>query len=332
MDLTGPGGNGSGIWHQDDAAWGNNGIIPDGYNYFFTQIAFGTATGILSQVVGGFAPQRRYFLHYDVNMRDFPDFAPLLWPYYSPKASVIVTLGGVEIDRFENFQAVETNHHHTVPWHHRVSIPINAQDDGTKELKFLFYVTVPSVAVEGSPLLDHVHFVQDPPDLNTPPIIQPVEDQQLSPGSRLEVHIAASDTNEPTQNLKFAVSPPVDGAEVNDLGDFIFTALRDAAETNIPITVIVWDDGNPPKTNSVSFTISVVADRLKLESVTGDVAALSWPSVSGERYRVQGTENLEAPDWKDLTEDIPGESSRTRVEVLGNEMLKRRFFRLRKVM
>ncbi|HON06713.1 MAG TPA: putative Ig domain-containing protein [Verrucomicrobiota bacterium] len=94
---------------------------------------------------------------------------------------------------------------------------------------------------------------------NLAPVISPVEDQVVIEGETLVLQIEATDPNKSKQNLYFSLDDGAPtGAVIDSIsGIFTWTPSEVFGGGSYPITVRVTDDGEPPLSATVSFTISV---------------------------------------------------------------------------
>lgn len=330
-------GSGSGIWVQEDGAWANNGILPDGAQFLFLQMTAGN-TGCVSQVVSGFRQGKNYILNYDFNVRDYLNTSEPANSLLKNKASVVVTLNGQEIDRFDNAKPVEPYALHTQPWHHRRARPFPAGPDESYELRFYFALNPADVpnSVSGSPsdsaiVLDNIWFDQDPPDPNTPPIVEEIQDRQVQPGNEVRLQVSAWDTNEPPQRLSYSLEPgSADGAYITDQGEFSWFVPSDFPEGDYPITVVVTDNGTPPNEARASFVVNVGLPKgpaLSIHLREDGVPVLTWASVPGTAYQVQSKSAFEAATWDNLGSPVVFPDSAAQY-IDSTPAIPRRFYRL----
>jgi regulation of enolase protein 1 (concanavalin A-like superfamily) len=143
---------------------------------------------------------------------------------------------------------------------------------------------------------------------NTPPEIAPIPDQLMVLGTTLDFVVPATDIDAPPQLLTYSLdagAPP--GATLNaQTGEFIWTPSI-APSTNT-ITIMVSDNGNPNRTVSRTFQVSV----FNTPPLTGGVNAdgqhfsISWPSAPGQNYQVEYKDDLGWVSWLPLGQPIPG--------------------------
>jgi len=87
----------------------------------------------------------------------------------------------------------------------------------------------------------------------------PVNDRVLAEGSALELQFHASDPDTPAQTLRFSLSDdaPAPASIDSWTGRFSFIADEGSGGMSFPIAVTVVDSGTPPRSNSVTFAITV---------------------------------------------------------------------------
>ncbi|MGO8678429.1 MAG: lamin tail domain-containing protein [Limisphaerales bacterium] len=78
---------------------------------------------------------------------------------------------------------------------------------------------------------------------------------------------------------------------------------------------------------SASTTASITAPQLSVLNLTGNGLALAWPTVSGALYRVQYKDDLAAPAWTTLGDDLPGAGTPLSVN-LDLAAARQRFYRI----
>jgi hypothetical protein len=71
------------------------------------------------------------------------------------------------------------------------------------------------------------------------------------------------------------------------------------------VTVQVGDDGSPPLTNSVSFSIVVVPPpRLASVNASDGKFVMTWQTFPGKTYRTQFKDDLSQTNWTTLGGDV----------------------------
>jgi hypothetical protein len=179
-----------------------------------------------------------------------------------------------------------------------------------------YKITV-GVIADGSPfLINSKTFQVIVLEVNDPPVIQPVPNQQIEVLSRLGVQISAIDDHITTNPLSFSLAPGAPtGASISSDGVFTWTPDLDQGPGEYWITVKVSDNGTPPLTATQTFKITVTkADiteeyaRVMVDTTNGPVSIVISRrkynfSPSGKTYYLStngnngDSGNLEKP-WK----------------------------------
>ncbi len=94
---------------------------------------------------------------------------------------------------------------------------------------------------------------------NLAPVISPVQNQVVVEGETLVVQIEVTDPNKTKQNLYFSLDDGAPTGAVIDPtnGIFTWTPSEIFGGDSYPVTVRITDDGEPPLSATVSFTVSV---------------------------------------------------------------------------
>jgi hypothetical protein len=149
----------------------------------------------------------------------------------------------------------------------------------------------------------------DPGSNNTPPILPPLSNRAVAPGQTLQVQIVAVDTDLPAQTLTYGLAPGAPaGSGINPFsGWFVWTPPAGAPHGAYPVTVLVSDNGVPPRTSSGNFNVIVVeapSVRVSADSVNG--LRLEWATMAGVAYQVYFKDEIDEPAWRPLGQPIPG--------------------------
>ncbi|MBX3746494.1 MAG: lamin tail domain-containing protein [Verrucomicrobiae bacterium] len=136
---------------------------------------------------------------------------------------------------------------------------------------------------------------------NRAPTLNPLPDRELALGHTLTFVATATDPD-PDQRLVFELTDTAPfGAVIHPAtGQFTWTPLPHQAGVHA-ITVLVADDGLPPRGHQRSFTVRVLAgptptvriDHLRLDSDTQ--LTLTWSGTLGRTYRVQESASILGP-------------------------------------
>jgi hypothetical protein len=112
----------------------------------------------------------------------------------------------------------------------------------------------------GKLISDFSFFCPAVPQMNDPPVLDPIGDQALNEGETLTIQVSATDPNGDALRLEAANLPT--GASFADQGNgtaaFVWTPSAGQAG-NHPVTFLVSDAWNPPGTDSEEITITVGA-------------------------------------------------------------------------
>ena len=142
--------------------------------------------------------------------------------------------------------------------------------------------------------------------VNSAPALGAVTNYALHQGAALAVPHAATDPDFPTNLLTFSLRNPPDGASIDPVsGLFLWTPAPAHAGSTNEITVVVTDNGSPPRSDEKTFQI-IVAARPALGAVQFTVGGvqITWSALAGRTYRVQYSGTLGANDWIDLPGDV----------------------------
>lgn len=94
-------------------------------------------------------------------------------------------------------------------------------------------------------------------EVNAPPTLEGIGDQQVDLGQTLEFTATAQDEDLPQNILTFSLSGEPNGAAINpDTGQFTWTPSADGTYT---FDVVVTDDGSPRRSASETITVEVMA-------------------------------------------------------------------------
>jgi len=157
---------------------------------------------------------------------------------------------------------------------------------------------------------DEIDFGSDPADpvslaTNTAPRLSPVNTVFALKARQLTLNFAASDNDIPVQNLTFSLTNSPPDATINPTnGTFLWIPSgMDATITN-SVTVVVTDNGNPPRADSKTFLIIANDLSASTPAFSTNGISLNWNAIPGLTYRVQFKNNLTDADWSDLPGDI----------------------------
>jgi hypothetical protein len=122
------------------------------------------------------------------------------------------------------------------------------------------YLLTVNVLDNGSPPLgDSVSFQVAVPEVNTAPSLVPIGDQSVDEGQTLEFVAVGSDDDLPKQSLVYSLDAGAPtGANIDAIsGLFRWSPGETDGPGSYPVTVIVFDSGNPSLNAADTFTIEV---------------------------------------------------------------------------
>lgn len=143
---------------------------------------------------------------------------------------------------------------------------------------------------------------------NTPPAIAAIPDCTVIQGQWLTFTVSATDTDLPPQQLTFNLDAgaPTNATINPGTGLFSWQPTPAQAPATNSIAVRVTDNGSPPLSATATFTVCV-APRPRVTAVVPAPAdngcALTFVTVPGKTYRVEGTASLANPAWQPLGPD-----------------------------
>jgi len=141
---------------------------------------------------------------------------------------------------------------------------------------------------------------------HTWPHLVPVSDYVAIAGVVISLQVSAKDTNSPPNQLTFSLGPDAPpGATINPTnGLFTWPTTSDDAETYHTITVMVTEDGIPPRSDTNTFTIVLLdAPTIRDFALSDTNFVVSWSAVPGLVYYVQFASSLTGP-WTNLPDYV----------------------------
>ncbi|MBI2947185.1 MAG: immunoglobulin domain-containing protein [Verrucomicrobia bacterium] len=106
---------------------------------------------------------------------------------------------------------------------------------------------------------------------NTPPLIAPIAPQSINEGVGLTVNFSATDTDQPTQTLTFALEPGAPtGVNLSSSGVLTWTPTEAQGPGAYPIAVRVTDNGTPPL--SAAQVVNVTVNEVNTPPVLAAIA------------------------------------------------------------
>ncbi len=141
---------------------------------------------------------------------------------------------------------------------------------------------------------------------NTAPEMGPIADATMTLGQTLSFLAGATDHDAPAQTLVFSLANAPAGASIHPAtGAFSWTP--DSAPSTNTLGVMVTDNGAPGLSDTEWFTVTVVPPPVMGGfSMAGPDISFSWPSVSGQHYRVYYKDELIETYWNPLSDILTG--------------------------
>jgi hypothetical protein len=202
--------------------------------------------------------------------------------------------------------------------------PDEAQGPGT-------YAFIVRVTDDGaSPRSATQQFAVTVNEINRPPVLEPVGHQTVRVGTTLVVTNIATDPDLPANRLVFNLGPGAPAGSAIDpvAGLLTWTVPVDGEPGTNTLTVRVTDNGAPPLSAEMSFTVGVVAP-LQIERValTDQMVTLTWRASPGQTYHVEYKTDLRKVAWNTFPITITATNHQaTFVDTLGAGPLK--FYRI----
>jgi hypothetical protein len=165
------------------------------------------------------------------------------------------------------------------------------------------------VTDSGTPALLHtVSLNVTVSEVNQPPMLGAVSNANLHAGAGFRTSLTATDLDKPANALTYSLVSGPDGATVTPDGRLDWTPPLASAGSVADFIVRVTDDGVPPRSDDLTFQVTV-ADPLTILETTrnGDEWTIRWRTVAGTTYRIMRTTSLPATEWS----PIPGEVTAT---------------------
>ena len=112
-------------------------------------------------------------------------------------------------------------------------------------------------------------------------------------------------------------------------GVFAWTAQQSHANTTNQISIIVTDNGVPPRDDTKAFLVTVLpAPFIESIALADDTVTLVWGSIPGVQYRVEYTSALDQNSWDELPGDVTATGS-TASKIDTISLPSQRFYRVR---
>ncbi len=154
---------------------------------------------------------------------------------------------------------------------------------------------------------DELDFGSDPANplslaTNRPPALAIITNRTISAGQTLAFTALATDADIPVQQLIFSLTNAPPGAAINTTnGLFTWTPNPTQAPSTNAITVLVTDNGSPNRTDTKTFTVVILELRVGILAFDAKDVRLSWSAISGQNYQLQYKDDLDDPNWTDLS-------------------------------
>jgi hypothetical protein len=149
--------------------------------------------------------------------------------------------------------------------------------------------------------------------VHNPPLLPVQSNRTILELTSLTVTNAATAENIPPLQLSYELSSPPSGATIDTNGVITWTPSSSQCPTTNILTTIV-SDGLVGSGLSATNSFLVVVEPLPsitIQSivVSNHVAAITWTTVSGQKYRLEYKNNPSETNWTDVTPDIQATGS-----------------------
>ena len=146
---------------------------------------------------------------------------------------------------------------------------------------------------------------------NTPPVLGAIPNRTVHAGALVQFTNSVSDAESPLGGLTFSLAPGAPAAAyVNPVtGQFTWATTDQDANTTNHISLQVADLGNPPLSDTQTFTITVARRPLITSiDVTSSVVSVTWTTLPGQAYQLQRATNLFGSSWEAIVPDVTATS------------------------
>jgi hypothetical protein len=147
---------------------------------------------------------------------------------------------------------------------------------------------------------------------NSPPVLAPIANRTIHAGATLVITNSATDSDIPTNTLAFSLDSGAPATSTLDpvTGIFSWTPDNTYAFTTNAITVRVTDDDTPPKSDTKTFSVTVViAPVIQGISLSNNIITITWSAIAGQSYRLQYKSDLSDTNWNDILPDVTASGS-----------------------
>jgi len=166
---------------------------------------------------------------------------------------------------------------------------------------------------------------------NFAPVIGVISNRTVFEGQMLVLTVPATDPDSPPQTLLFGLASgaPANAAINPDTGLFSWRPTLAQTPGVYTITVLVKDNGEPPRTTTRTFSVQVLP-RPSINTVAPNATGcwISFSTIAGKKYRVEYTESLDGSPWLALWPDLTAESQNMLISD-GTRAATARFYRVR---
>ncbi|MCF7668507.1 MAG: hypothetical protein K9N48_01895 [Verrucomicrobia bacterium] len=147
-------------------------------------------------------------------------------------------------------------------------------------------------------------------EVNEAPEITQESNKEIQPNEKLQVDIEVTDPDVPEQQMEFTLEEAPEGAEIDpESGGFSWTPDNSHIQTTNMVTVNVNDDGEPSKSDTMSFLVIVGGSLHEIEITNiqvsdEDKVIIKFRVNPGYTYQVQRRERIDDTGWTDVGEPI----------------------------
>nr|MDP0502768.1 lamin tail domain-containing protein [Verrucomicrobiota bacterium JB025] len=141
------------------------------------------------------------------------------------------------------------------------------------------------------------------PVVNTAPELNPIADGWFYAGESISIAASATDAESDSQSLAYSLDPGAPaGAAVTPAGAFSWIVPADMPPSDWQPTIRVTDNGTPPLSDTVTFTLHINALPVVGSSVTpgGDQLTLRIETIPGHDYSLYYNDSLSETQWLPL--------------------------------
>ena len=171
-------------------------------------------------------------------------------------------------------------------------------------------------------------------EINSPPVSTVLPPQRIRVGGTLTVTNTATDADIPANLLAFSLLSPPAGMVIDSATGVItwtppIPQDPRQSSTNL-VTVRVTDNGQPPLSDTNSFTVTVVGVGQRITDIqpTNGTIVLMLDGLAGEVYHIQATPTLSAPiSWVVIGTNTAGINGLSQFIDVDSRLYPMRFYR-----